>query len=173
LEISVGSYEWLNNYTKIGPKIRNMMERKFPKYLYESFSRLIDKYGFIKSAEVKEENVYSIEYYSDVFVIKLEKYFREFYVSLFKTGYPDNGVNLFNLLNYLNTASSDTAKSKFFEEEKDLDERYKMQFNYIVDTIDENFPAINDFFNSGDYKTKMGEIRKFMIKKYPNLFKGS
>jgi hypothetical protein len=149
------------------------MAHKFQKYLYDSFLKLVEKYGFIKLTELNEEGAYSIEYRSDAFVIKLEKYFREFYVTLYKTGYPDNGVNLFNLLNYLNKASSDVAKSRFFEEEKDLDERYKKQFNYIADTIDENFAEINDFFKSENHESEMAEIDKFMINKYPNLFKRS
>jgi len=147
------------------------MEQKSTKYLYESFLKLVEKYGFFKSTEFNEEGAYSIEYRSDTFVIKLQQYFQQFYVTLYKTGHPDNGVNLFNLLNYLNKDSSSLAKSRFFEEEKDLDERYKKQFNYVVDTIDENFSIINEFLKSGNYESKMAEIEKFMINKYPNTFK--
>lgn len=147
------------------------MKNAFLPYLYDSFNKLVEKYGFSKSAELNEEGVYSIEYSSDAFVIKLEKYRREFYVALYKTGYPDKGVDLFNLLNYLNQTSSDVPKYKYFEEEQDLDERYKKQFNYISDIIDDNFAVINDFFKSGDYELKMADIRKFMLNKYPNLFK--
>ncbi|GGA92042.1 hypothetical protein [Puia dinghuensis] len=147
------------------------MDQKFLKYLYDSFTKLVEKYGFIKSTELNEEGVYSIEYSSDTFVIKLEKYRREFYVALYKTGYPDKGVNLFNLLSYLNQTSSDVPESNYFKEEKDLDECYKKQFNYISDTIYQNFDAINDFFKSGNHELKMVDIRKFMLSKYPELFK--
>jgi len=147
------------------------MEHKFPKYLYDSFTKLVEKYGFAKSTELNEEGVYSIEYRSDTFTIKLEKYFREFYVALYKTG-TDKGVDLFNLLKYLNQTSAAVPEYKFFEEEKDLVECYKKQFNYIVDTIDSNFASIDDFFKSGNYELKMADIRKFMLNTYPNLFKG-
>src|SRR5882724_5917465 len=151
--------------------MRNKMEYKFIKYLYDSFIKLVGKYGFSKLTELNEEGAYSIEYRSDTFVIKLEKYRREFYVALYKTGYPDNSVDLFNLLNYLNQASSDVPKFKSFEEEKDWDKCYKKQFNYIVDTIDDYFVVINNFFKNANIESEMEGIEKYMVKKYPNLFK--
>ncbi len=147
------------------------MQHKFLPYLYDSFRKLVEKYGFIKSKELNEEGVYLIEYRSDTFVINLEKYRREFYVTLYKTGYPDNGVALFNLLGYLNQLSSDVPMYKSFQEEKDLDECYKKQLNYITNTINDNFAAINDFFKGGNYESEMAEIEKFMLNKHPNLFK--
>ena len=77
------------------------MEHRFIEYLYGTFSKLVEKYGFHKSTELIDEQSYSVEYRSNNFVIKLEKYRREFYVTLYKTGYADNGVNLFNLLSFL------------------------------------------------------------------------
>jgi hypothetical protein len=127
------------------------MKQKYLKYIYENFAKLVEKYGFVKSMELNEEGAYSIEYSNAAFMIKLEKYFMEFYVALYKTG-TDKGVNLFNLLNYLNKDSSDISESNYFKEEKDLEECYKKQFNYIVDTIDKNFVLINDFFTSGEYE---------------------
>jgi len=147
------------------------MEYEFQKDLHSIFIKLIEKHGFIKSTELNAEGVYSIEYRSDIFVIRLEKYRREFYVALYKTGYPDNSVDLFNLLNYLNQASSDVPKFKSFEEEKDWDKCYKKQFNYIVDTIDDYFVVINNFFKNANIESEMEGIEKYMVKKYPNLFK--
>jgi hypothetical protein len=148
-----------------------MMEHKFQQYLYDSFSKLVEKHELIKSTEINEEGAYSIKYRSDAFVINLEKYYREFYVTLYKTDNPDEGVNLFNLLDFLNIISLNAPKSRFFEEEKDLDECYKKQFNYIADTIDENFAALNVFFKSENYELKMAEIERFMLNKYPKTFK--
>lgn len=147
------------------------MEQKFLNDLYDSFTKLVEKYGFIKATELNEDGVYSIEYRSDTFVIKIEKYRREFYVALYKTGYPDKGVNLFNLLSYLNQTPSVVPESNYFREEKDLGECYKKQFNHISDTIYQNFDAINNFFKSGNYELKMIDIRKFMLSEFPELFK--
>lgn len=149
------------------------MNNKIVKYLYSCFAKLVEKYGFSKSTEINEGQTYSIEYCSDAFVINIEKYFREFYVILYKTGYSTNkGVNLFNLLSYLDQTSSDVPTSNPFREEKVLEEGYKKQLNYISAIIDENFAAINDFFKNGEYESKMADIRKFMVNKYPKLFKG-
>ena len=147
------------------------MNDKFVEYLYSSFTKLVERYGFSKLNELNDEQSYSIEYGSNTFVIKLEKYRREFYVALYKTGYPNNGVSLFNLLSYLNQTSLYVPMFKSFQEEKDLDECYKKQLNYISNTIYDNFAAINDFFKSGNYESKMADIDKFMLNKYPELFK--
>ena len=147
------------------------MEHRFIEYLYGTFSKLVEKYGFHKSTELIDEQSYSVEYRSNNFVIKLEKYRREFYVTLYKTGYSNKGVNLFNLLKFLKKASSDVPMSKYFKEEKDMEECYKKQLNYISNTIYDNFIAINDFFKSGNYESKLMDIEKFMLNKYPELFK--
>lgn len=80
------------------------MEQRFIKYLYDSFAKLIEKYGFNKVNEVNEGQSYWIEYRSNTFGIKIEKYRREFYTSLYKTG-TDKEIDLFNLLRYLNKGS--------------------------------------------------------------------
>jgi len=148
------------------------MEQKSINNLYDSFSNLIRVYGFSKLKEVNDQESYLIDYGSDNFVIELEKYRREFYVILFKTGHNDSGVNLFNLLSYLNQDSTDTPTSNYFKEEKDLEESYKKQFNHISNAVYDNFDKINDFFANENYKTKLVEIRQFMVKKYPGLFGG-
>jgi hypothetical protein len=149
------------------------MKHKFQTYLHDSFAKLVEKYGFTKSTELNEKEAYSIEYRSDTFVINLVQYWREFYVSVYKIGYPNKAVNLFNLLKFLNQASSSVPESNYFREEKDLADCYKKQFNYISDIIDESFIELNDFFKTGDYDSKMAEIEKYMINKYPDLFKRS
>jgi hypothetical protein len=149
------------------------MEQKFVKYLYSSFAQLVERYGFVKQGEINEGKSYSIEYCSDIFTIKLEKYSREFYVTLYKTGSPDNGVNLFNLLDYLK--SSNFSNFKYFDGELQgeiqLGEYYKKQFNHLATTVQDNMVMINNFFNSENLESKLSDITKFMLDKYPALFK--
>jgi hypothetical protein len=87
------------------------MEHKFQTFLYDSFARLIEEHGFSKLKELNDEQAYFIEYCSNTFVIHLEKYRREFDITLYKTGYTDKRVNLFNLLSYLNQASSEVPSN--------------------------------------------------------------
>lgn len=147
------------------------MKQNFQKYIYSYFAKLVEKYGFKKENEQTDEQSYSIEYCSNIFVIKLEKYRREFYATLYKTGNKNNEINLFNLLSYLNQASLNVSEAEYFRNEKDIEESYRKQLNHISTTIYKNFDGINNFFSSGDYESKVAEIRKFMLNKYPELFK--
>jgi hypothetical protein len=148
------------------------MGQNFLKHLYNCFAGLIDRYGFSKENELNDGQSYSVEYSSNIFVIKFEKYRREFYATLYKTGHSDDEINLFNLLRYLNR---DFTEFEYFygelHGENELEEYYRKQFNHISNTIYENFVVINDFFSSGNYESKFTDIRKFMLKKYPELFR--
>jgi hypothetical protein len=147
------------------------MEQRYVEYLYDSFAKLVAQYCFNKSRELNEDQSYSIEYACPDFVVRIDKYWREFYAILFKPERPDGGVELFNLLGYLNQWSPDVPTSNYFSDEKDVGESYKKQFDYIAKTIYDNFAVIDGFFKSKDYESKLEEISEYMVKKYPNLFK--
>jgi hypothetical protein len=147
------------------------MEQKILKHLYNSFAELVEKYGFSKVNEVNEGQSYWIEYGSTNFVFKLEKYRKEFYATLYKTGNPVKEVDLFNLLAYLNEAAADIPESEYFRKEKDIEECYKKQLSHISATLYEHYEAINNFFSSKNIDLQFSEIREFMLKKYPELFK--
>jgi len=146
------------------------MEHSFIEHVNNSFSKLAEKHGLRKVNELNDGQSYYIEYLSNKFVIKIEKYRREFYTTLYKANNIDSGVNLFNLLCYLNQESSNIPKSEYFTDDSNLEECYKKQMNYISDMIYENFDIINDFFNDVDFDLRFAEIEKFMLNKYPNLF---
>ena len=57
------------------------MEKKFVKYIYEFFKKLSETYGFNIKTEINDDRNYMIEFSSKNFVIHIEKYFREFYVT--------------------------------------------------------------------------------------------
>lgn len=147
------------------------MSQNFQKYIYESFAKLVEQYGFRKENELNDDQSYSIEYCSNTFVLKLEKYRRDFYATVYKTGYQDKEINLFNLLIYLNQNTKNIPQFDYFQEGINIEEYYREQFSYISTTLYKNFEEINDFFSSGDYESKFNDINKFMIDRYPNLFK--
>jgi hypothetical protein len=87
------------------------MGQNFIEYIYEVFKKMIEVNHFQKKTEMNEGQSYKIEYSSDVFVIKVEKYFREFYATLYKINKPNNEINLFNLLEYLYGDNTEVPKS--------------------------------------------------------------
>ncbi|HET9058204.1 MAG TPA: hypothetical protein VFN30_15270 [Chitinophagaceae bacterium] len=148
------------------------MKPSFVKYIYEYFEKLIERFGLKKQNEQGDGQSYSVEYSSDIFVVRLEKYRREFYATLYKIGHSDDEINLFNLLQYLNKDATPKApEAKYFPEESNIDECYRKQLRYITDVVCENFTELNDFFREGNYESKVKDIKRFMMEKYPELYK--
>ena len=112
-----------------------------------------------------------IEFSSNDFVIRIEKYFREFYASLYKMGKADYEVNLFNLLEYLKQNDDEKPESNYFRNEKDLDECYRKQIDYISSTIYKNYNLINDFFNRQDYESNVSSFEKYWKIKHPEFYR--
>ena len=146
------------------------MDQKFIKYIHDFSKNLIEIYGFKIKEEINDGRYYMIEYSSIDFVIKIEKYFRELYVSLYKLSDPNNEINLFNLLEYLKQGSINVPKSKYFHEEKDIEECYRKQLMYISNVFYENFIAINEYFSSDNYALNVVDMKNFRKNKYPDLY---
>lgn len=115
----------------------------------------------------KTENEQAIEFTTDLFAIKFEKYRRGVYVTLHKIGYPNLEINLFNLLNYLGISS----EANYFIEEKNPDECYKNQINYITSIFEQNYPTIYNFFKAENYAESYRKLNEYLIQRYPELFK--
>ena len=147
------------------------MEQTFIKYIHEFFKKHIEAYGFSIKEELIEGQSYMIEFSSKDFVIKIDKYFREFYVSLYKFDYPDHGIELFNLLEYLKQDTTEVPRPEYFRKEKDLEECYRKQLLHISKVFDENYIVINDYFNATDFESKVADMKRFRRKKYPELYK--
>jgi hypothetical protein len=47
------------------------------------------------------------------------------------------------------------------------------KYNCLSKIVLDNFITINDFFNSNNYESKVAGLEKFIINKYPELFKRS
>jgi hypothetical protein len=146
------------------------MEQSFIKFIYEFFNRLIAAYGFKIKVDLNEDQSYLIEYSSKDFVVKIEKYFREFYVSLYKLSNPNYEINLFNLLEYLKQGASNIPKSEYFRKEKDIEECYKKQLAHISSVIYDNYDLIDDFFSDEQYEINVIEFENFWKKKHPEFY---
>lgn len=145
------------------------MGQDFIEYIYEVFKKMIEEYHFQKKTEMNEGQSYKIEYSSDIFVIKVEKYFREFYATLYKVN-KDNEINLFNLLEYLNRDNTEVPKSEYFRKEKNIEECYRKQISHISSVIYDNYDKIDKFFRGENYDLKMAEFEKYWKNKYPEFY---
>lgn len=146
------------------------MEQKFIKYINEFSQNLID-IGFSIKTELNEEQSYMIEYSSGDFMIKIEKYYREFYATLYKTNKPDSEINLFNLLDYLKQSDKQVPKSEYFRNEKNIEECYRKQLAHISSVIYDNYELINDFFAEDNYELNMMRFEKYWRNKHPEFYK--
>lgn len=146
------------------------MDQSFVKYVYGFFKWLIEVYGFKIKTELKEGQSYMIEYTLGDFVIKIENYFREFYLTLYKKNKPDSEINLYNLLEYLKQGSLEIPSSEYFRKEKDIEECYRKQLSHISTVLYENFDVIAEFFNEAKYELNVIEFEKYWKSKHPELY---
>lgn len=149
------------------------MEQSFVRFLHICLNKLVVEHGLQKKAELNDGQSYMIEYSSRNFVIKIEKYYQEFYVLLYKVNKPDYAINLFNLLEYLKQDEANIPRSEYFRKEKMIDERYRKQLNYLSEMIYMNYSLIDDFFNGDSYDFKIKELEEYWKKKHPELYKGT
>jgi hypothetical protein len=146
------------------------MEQKFIKYIKE-FLKKLEGYGFQIKTELSDGESYTVEYFSKELVLKIEKYFREFYVSLYKINKPDSGINLYNLVEYLIRNDNISFKPGNFLKEKDLEECYRKQFEEISNIFFNNYAEIYGFFNDENYELNMEEFKKYWKNKHPEFYK--
>jgi hypothetical protein len=146
------------------------MKQIFLKYIDTFFKKLIDT-GFTVKDEFNDGQSYFIEFSSKTFVIKIEKYFREFYTTIYRLDNPQKEINLFNLLDYLNRDDESKSTRASFHKEKDIEECYRKQLHEISTLIYDNYKAIDDFFMGENYESRSTDLRNYVINKYPELFK--
>jgi hypothetical protein len=152
------------------------MNQKIKEYIYSSFDKFINEYGFYLENESKGEGDYWIKYASEKFVVLLEHYRRDFTVIVSKSGNPDSDkeIALANLLDFCGVSYQDF---EYFlgaiNTESELLEYYKKELDCILKPLYENIPLLEDFFTANDYEEKLSQLSDFMRKKYPNLYKHS
>jgi len=147
------------------------MEQSFIKYIHELFKKLIEVHDFKLKTKLTEGQSFCIEFSSGNFVVKIEKYFREFYTTLYKINNPDNEINLFNLLEYLKQGSKAVPKSEYFRKEKDIEECYRKQLVHVSSVIYDNYSLIIDFFNQNSYENNLKKFEKYWKNKHPEFYK--
>jgi hypothetical protein len=149
------------------------MKQEIRDYLHDRFDEIFKQKGFEIANESDGDDGYLIEYRSEIFTFRIEKFRREFHVSLFRTNISKDAANLFNVLGFLHQNSANPPTSNFFIEETDIEKNYKKQIDYIRDAIYNNLAELNDFFGNGDVKSKLSDLEKYMQNRYPWLFKRS
>lgn len=132
---------------------------------------MVGQHFFNIREEYIDENSYWIEYESDIFILRIEKYRNEFQPTLRKKDYPDLEINMFNLLKFLNPDDVQSVSSNFFHDVKDMSERYCMQLGHIYDILDNNLDKISEFFSHDNYELKFSQVEEFVIRANPGLFK--
>ena len=142
------------------------MEENFVKDIHVHFDKLVEIYGFKIKAELNDGNSYMIEYSSKDFAIRVEKYFKEFYLTVYSVNEPDTEINLFNLLEYINLGKLIVPKSKFFSGERSLDECFKKQFEYLYSVFIDNYFEINYFFKTDKYESNIVKLKQYWKDKY-------
>lgn len=146
------------------------MDETFLIYSRQLFEALVQEKGFTLKTELSDGQSYMIEYDSGNYVVKIVNYFRELYVTLYKMKDPKNGINLFNLLEYINRNDLSSPKEEYFRKEKNLNECYKKQLEYILSVVYENHAVIDDFFREGNYDLNCSNFEEFWKKKHPELY---
>lgn len=141
------------------------------KYADDFFNTLILKFGFKVKSETVSDEFYLMEYVSESYVIKLEKYFRELYTTVYSLSRQDKEVNLFNLLEFLKQNDAEVPDSNYFRKEKNLEECYKKQLTHISSIIYDNLDLLNDFFSKDKVERNILELDSYWKSKYPELYR--
>ena len=149
------------------------MNHKILEYIKICSKSILEGGHFYLKKEVDIGQTYFIVYRSKNFDLKIEKYFKEFQVTLYRVDDFQNEISLYNLLNFLNININNFPKSKIFQREQDSEKNYKQQLNEIFIMLFENYIIIDNFFNCTDFELKLIELKKFIISKNPELFKRS
>lgn len=147
------------------------MDEIIKKYTDDFFGALIFKFGFEIKSEIVSDRSYLMEYVSKSYVIKMEKYHREFYPSVYSSSDQDKEIDIFNLLEFLKQDDSNTPKSEFFRKEKNIKECYKKQLSHISSTIYDSLDLLDDFFSKEKYEENIRELDGYWKSKYPELYR--
>lgn len=147
------------------------MSELIKRYIDDYFGALIFKFDFELKIDLASDESLLVEYVSESYLIKLEKYRREFYPSVCSIFDQENEINLFNLLSFLKQDDSNAPKSDFFRKEKNIEDSYKKQLNNISSAIYENLNLLNNFFSEDKYKRNALEFHNYWKSKHPELYR--
>ncbi|MFD0748724.1 hypothetical protein ACFQZS_01135 [Mucilaginibacter calamicampi] len=145
------------------------MKKDFIDHVHQSFSLLSKHCDLSIAKEINENDYYLIEYNFSKFVIEVEKYHREFYTTIYKTDKDRDGINLFNLVDYLTQQPLNKTISNYFSKEN-IEDSYRMQITYIIAVISDHYTLIKDFFEDGNYQSNFDVFDKYWREKHPHFY---
>lgn len=144
------------------------MQQKYINQVQISFNYLIADHGFLKGGEVNSGDIYFSVYESLSFCVKVEKYRKDFYITLFRPAMPELEIELFNLLSFLSRKGEKTLKSISRDKGKDP---IRKQVTTLAGTLLSNLEIIRLFFMDSSFEERVDELRSELIKMNPDLFK--
>jgi hypothetical protein len=145
---------------------------KIAEQMDKHFGFLINDFKFIKKEESFEKTkLVSITFENPIMGIFLEVYFTEIYMHVYKCTYPEEKINIYNLLNFLNRDSKKCIKSKYFKNEKNKTKRIYLQIEWLSNLLKNNFDLIREFISDEHYYRHLSEITKYVLHQNPGLFK--
>jgi hypothetical protein len=147
------------------------MEHIFRGMIDETFKKLVEEFGFRKIMEIDDGKTYDVKFESGNIVLEIEKYRRDFYTYLYRTDDPSGAVSMYNVLDYVTKGYSRIPQPNYFMEVENLDEYYRMQLEYISNTILVNLQAIIKFFESDNYEEQKNKLREYLKRKHPEWFR--
>lgn len=136
----------------------------------ECFSDLIENFGFEKRFEKIGDQGYSVTLYSKKLTLRIETYRKDIYMYGANSSLLDDEVNLFTLFAYLRKDSQIQIEPNHFPKIKNERKRFRSQLAYDAKIVVENLEEIICFFSQKDLKKEIGNIRSYVIAKYPTLF---
>ena len=141
------------------------MDGKLKSLVSQVFTEFNETNGF--ELKISSEKGF-IEFESELFTVKLERYRDELYVYLYK--YGSDEINLFNLVNYLHQGTLSEVRSNYFRREEYIESRWKSQARYIVEVLNKNFEEIRKFYRARDYHQLVKDVEAFVVRSNPDLF---
>jgi hypothetical protein len=141
------------------------MEQKYIKSIYSYFERLLNLYSFEVTSEINEDQSYLIEFSSTDYTIKIEKYFREFYLTLYRNDDSENEISMFNLIEFLHQDDLNTPKFKSFGGARDMEECFIKQFEHLSTVFFNYHSEINGFFSNANYKSNIEYLKLYCMSK--------
>jgi hypothetical protein len=136
------------------------------------FHALVEKHGLRQIEEMETNEAYSTKFVTTNFVVKLEKYRTDIYATLLKSVEARREMDLFNLVDYLRSSSvTEIVPDYGIRDEGGISEGYRKHLGKISSALMRNFTAIDGFFAAEDFERSAQSVDKFMIDKYPDLFR--
>lgn len=143
------------------------MREKIKAYCYEYLNRFMGKEILIKT----DSESYDYNIKCDNMNILIQVYNRELYFHVSPFNEESNGVSVYNILEFREEEIGKKIEPNYFHEIENLDECIDKQLNLFFSIMSKYYNIIADFCDKKKYENNRTELREFVIKKNPQLFK--